>query len=125
MRLLRRQHGRRLVEDEDVGLAVERLQDLDPLLLADADVLDPRVRVDGEVERVGELLHALLGRVVVEQHAGVRRLLGEHDVLGHRHDRDEHEVLVHHADPARGSRPSSELKVTGLPLSRISPSSGR
>ena len=24
---------------------------------------------------------------------------GEHDVLRHRHDRDEHEVLVHHADP--------------------------
>ncbi len=36
VRLLRRQHGRRLVEDEDVGAAVERLQDLDALLLADA-----------------------------------------------------------------------------------------
>ena len=34
--LLRRQHGRRLVEDQDVGAAVERLQDLDPLLLPDA-----------------------------------------------------------------------------------------
>ena len=50
-RLLRRQHRRRLVEDQDVRAAVERLQDLDPLLLADADVLDPRVRVDGELER--------------------------------------------------------------------------
>ena len=36
-RLLRRQHGGRLVEDQDVGAAVERLQDLDPLLLADGD----------------------------------------------------------------------------------------
>ena len=36
VRLLRRQHGGRLVEDEDVGAAVERLQDLDALLLADA-----------------------------------------------------------------------------------------
>ena len=33
-RLLRRQHRRRLVEDQDLGAAVERLQDLDPLLLA-------------------------------------------------------------------------------------------
>ncbi len=33
--LLGRQHGRRLVEDEDPGVAVERLQDLDPLLPAD------------------------------------------------------------------------------------------
>ena len=50
-RFLRRQHRRRLVEDQDLGAPVERLQDLDPLLLADADVLDARVRVDGEVER--------------------------------------------------------------------------
>ena len=34
-RLLRRQHRGRLVEDEDVGAAIERLQDLDALLLAD------------------------------------------------------------------------------------------
>ena len=40
LRLLRGQHRRRLVEDEDVRAAVERLQDLDPLLLADGDVLD-------------------------------------------------------------------------------------
>ena len=69
-RLLRRQHRRRLVEDQDVGAAVERLQDLDALLLADRDVVDPRVRVDREAERSRQLAHALLARrVVVEQHA--------------------------------------------------------
>ena len=26
-------------------------------------------------------------------------LIRQHDVLGHGHDRDEHEVLVHHPDP--------------------------
>ena len=36
VRLLRRQHGGRLVEDQDLGAAIERLQDLDALLLADA-----------------------------------------------------------------------------------------
>ncbi len=54
-RLLRREHGGGLVEDEDVRSPVERLQDLHPLLLADADVLHPRVRVDGEAERPREL----------------------------------------------------------------------
>jgi hypothetical protein len=29
----------------------------------------------------------------------VHRLGGEDDVLGHRHHRDQHEVLVHHPDP--------------------------
>ena len=47
-RLLRRQHGGRLVQHEDLGAAVERLQDLDALLLADADVLDACIRVDRE-----------------------------------------------------------------------------
>ncbi len=32
--LLRRQHGGRLVENEDAGVAIERLEDLDALLLA-------------------------------------------------------------------------------------------
>ena len=39
-RLLRRQDGGRLVQDEDLRPAVERLQDLDALLLGDRDVLD-------------------------------------------------------------------------------------
>ena len=50
--------------------------------------------------RVGELAHAPPRLADVEQHLAVRRLLGEDDVLGHRHHRDQHEVLVHHPDPA-------------------------
>ena len=46
--LLRRQHGGRLVEDEDAGVAVEHLQDLDPLLLADGEPRDAGVERDGE-----------------------------------------------------------------------------
>ena len=69
LRLLRGQHGGRLVEHEDVGAAVERLQDLDALLLADRDVLDDRARVDCEPEAGRDLAHALLGRGVVEQDA--------------------------------------------------------
>ena len=104
--LLRGQHRRRLVEHEDVRPAVERLQDLDALLLADGDVLDDRARVDREPEPGGDVLNALRGHVVVEQDTVVHRLRREHDVLGDRHHRDEHEVLVHHADPAldRGLR---------------------
>ena len=98
LRLLRREHRRRLVEDEDVRLAVERLEDLDALLLADGDVLDPRARVDGEPVAVGDLADAPLRLAHVEEDARARRLLVEHDVLGDGHHRDEHEVLVHHAD---------------------------
>src|SRR3546814_1739240 len=46
--LLRRKHGGRLVEDEDAGAAVERLQDLDALALAHREVADEAPGVDGE-----------------------------------------------------------------------------
>src|SRR3712207_9320237 len=45
LRLLRGEDGGRLVEDEDAGLAVEGLQDLDPLLLAHGEVGYPPPRV--------------------------------------------------------------------------------
>ena len=48
--LLGRQDGGRLVEDEDVRAAEQRLEDLDALLLADGDVLDPGIGIDGEPE---------------------------------------------------------------------------
>jgi hypothetical protein len=99
VRLLRRQHRGRLVEDQDVGAAVERLQDLGALLLPDRDVLDERVRVDREVEALRELPDALRRLVEVEENPGPLRLGGEDDVLGDRHHRDQHEVLVHHPDP--------------------------
>src|SRR3546814_19243550 len=38
--LLRRKHGDRLVEDEEAGAAVERLQDLDALAIAPREVGD-------------------------------------------------------------------------------------
>ena len=55
--LLRRQHGGRLVEDEDLGIAVERLDDLDPLLDADREVLDDGVGVDLEAVLRRDLLN--------------------------------------------------------------------
>ena len=46
--LARREHGGGLVEDEDVGVAVERLDQLDALLLADRQRLHEGVGVDLE-----------------------------------------------------------------------------
>jgi hypothetical protein len=98
---LRRQHRGRLVQDEDVRVPVEGLQDLDPLLLADGQILDARTRVELEAERPRQLPDPVRCRAVVEEDAAVGRLDSEHDVLGDRHHRDEHEVLVHHSDPRR------------------------
>ena len=99
LRLLRRQHGGRLVEDEDVRLAVERLEDLDALLLADGDVLDPRAAGRRRARSARRSRgRAAPPRSMSSRTPDARRLLGEHDVLGDGHHRDEHEVLVHHPD---------------------------
>ena len=56
------------------------------------------VRIHVELERSRQLAHAARGCALVEQHAVPSRFRAEDDVLGHGHHRDEHEVLVHHAD---------------------------
>jgi len=67
---------------------------------ADRQVLDHRIRVDGEAEPRGDLAN-LGARGVEVQPAALRLLVAEHDVLGDREHRDQHEVLVHHADARR------------------------
>ena len=47
---LRREHRGRFVEDEDAGVAVERLEDLDALALAHRKRSDGRVGIDGQPE---------------------------------------------------------------------------
>ncbi len=81
------------------ALPVERLQDLDALLLADGDVLDACVGIDREVEALRQVADAAVRGAVVEEDPGRIGLGAEHDVLGDRHHRDEHEVLVDHPDP--------------------------
>ena len=100
LRLLRRQHRRRLVEDQDPRLAVERLEDLHPLLLADGELPDLRPRVDREPEAVAELGDRALDAPPVEQErAADVAVVAEDDVLRDGERLDEPEVLVHHPDP--------------------------
>ena len=53
--LLRSEDRRGLVEDEDVRLAIERLEDLDALPDADRQVLDDRVGIHLEAVALGDL----------------------------------------------------------------------
>ena len=100
LRLLRRQHRRWLVQHQHPRVAVQGLQDLDPLLPADRQGADRLVRVDLPAEPVAELPDAVLGCRAVQEYPPRHRLLAEQDVLGHRQHRHQHEVLVDHADAA-------------------------
>ena len=54
------------------------------------------IRASGSTLRpkLPELDHSLTSGRVIEEDARLVRLHAEHDVLGHRHDGDQHEVLV-------------------------------
>src|SRR3972149_3639336 len=93
--------GAGLVEHEDARAAVQRLDDLDALLLPDAQLLDALARGDAEADLPRERADAALGLGLVEEDGSPHHLRAQHDVLGDGEDRHEHEVLVHHPDPAR------------------------
>ena len=74
LRLLRRQHRGRLVHDQDAGVAVESLQDLDPLLLADRQLPDARAGVDVQAVALGETGdHGVDRPVANEERLALRR----------------------------------------------------
>ena len=101
--LERCQHGRGLVEDEQLRPSVEHLQDLHALLEAERDVLDARGDVDLDVKPRLELVDAALDRGVVQERTSA--LVAEHHVLGDAQRRHEHEVLVDHPDAERDRVP--------------------
>ena len=100
IRFLRREDGGGLVEDQEVGAAVERLEDLHPLALAHAEVRHARVGID---------LQVILAAQTRKLGAGPRHPRAEpeatldpqHHVLQHRERLHQHEVLMHHPDPRR------------------------
>ena len=97
--LLRCQHRRRLVEDQHARVAVERLQNLDPLLLAQRQLPDPGARVDRDAIALAQLGNAPLDPARVDRELlALTAMVTEDHVLGDGEGRDEPEVLVHHAD---------------------------
>src|SRR5262249_47911094 len=87
-------------EDQDPRLAVERLQDLDTLLLAERELPDARARIDGDPVPLAELRDTPLDVPGVhEELPPLAAVVAEDDVLRDGERRDEPEVLVDHADP--------------------------
>ena len=113
-RLLRGQDRRRLVEDQNLRAAHEGLENLDLLLHADRNVNDLCLGLDMQVKALGIFLRDFHGLLVVEEEA-LSRCHAEHHVFRDRQARNEHEVLVHHADPMRdGDGGRSEVQL--LPI---------
>ena len=92
----RREHRGRLIEDEELGVAVQGLEDLGALSLADRELPDVGVGVDVQSVALRHFGQALAHRSHVGHAASPTE--SEGDVLGDRQGGDQHEVLVDHAD---------------------------
>ena len=93
--LLRGEHGGGLVEDQDPRVAIQCLEDLDALLLADGELADSCAGIDGEAIALREQVDALLDLGAAQPKPA---LVAEHHVLGDGKRLDEPEMLVHHAN---------------------------
>ena len=102
----RRQHRGRLVEDQDAHAAEQRLDDLQPLLLADRQRRHRPVGIERQAELLLDALEAGKPAGAVEPAA----LAGQADqqVVEHGKARRQMEMLVHHAD-AGGQRIGGRL----------------
>ena len=95
VRLLRCQHGRGFVQDQETGAPVEHLDDLHPLPLSDRQLPDQGVRIDLESAFATQSGDGFAdGRRI---HAEAQSTIAQDHVFGDGLGFDQHEVLVHHA----------------------------
>ena len=97
LHLLRGQNRRRLVQNQDIGAAIQGFQNLNPLLLTHRQILHLRVGVDTKVISVNHLLHLTDSGPVVHKRA-VNRLPTDDHILRNCHNGGQHKMLVYHAD---------------------------
>ena len=112
--LLRRQRSGRLVENQRLCAAVEHLQNLHALLHSDRDILNFGVRVDLHAVALREFNDPLSRRLLIDDDAA-RRFYAENDVVRDCERLNQHEMLVHHADPQFDGVPRS-VQVDLLPV---------
>ncbi len=99
--LLRRKHGRRLVEYKDLIVTVKHLEDLGALLHTDGYILYLCIKVDLKAVALGKSLDLLAGFLLLEE-SHLRVLSAEDDVVQNREHFNKLEVLMHHAYVKRG-----------------------
>ena len=110
---MRGEHCGGLIEDQHLGLPRQRLDDLDPLLRTDRQFADHGVRIDVETEALRQLGGAPASLDAIDDPKRAGGFIAQRDRFGDGEDRDEHEVLVHHADAGR-DRVAGALEDDGL-----------
>ena len=99
--LRRGEHGGRLVENQDVGAAIEQAQDLQDLAHVDRRVDGLQPPVDRDAGKRGDPFRFGLCLAPVDQAAEPHGFARQNQVLEKRQRRRQHELLMDQADAAR------------------------
>ena len=93
IRLLRRQHGGGLIQNQDIRAAVQHLDDLHRLLLGDGHIVDLHVGIDVKAVLVADVLHLFAGTGQIQL-----ALQTQNNVLRGGKQVHQLEVLMDHTD---------------------------
>ncbi len=123
-RVVLRERGRRLVEDQHARVGPERARDLHELLLGHAERARLALRIDPGTRESEQLPGAAPSPGPVDAPPGASGLEAERDVLGDGQVREERRLLVDGGDPERagdawrvvGDRSSAQKQLSGVGL---------
>ena len=93
------EHGAGLIQDKDIGIAVEQLDNFDPLLDADRQIFDISIRVNFQIVLVGNLADLSAAALRSSTPPTSDIFFAQHDIFGDGKDGHQHKMLVHHANP--------------------------
>ena len=124
LRFLGRQHRRRLVQNQNIRTAVQRLQDLGPLLQTHTDLLHHSRRLHLQAVFLCQIPHRLVGRVLIKENARLPGFPAHNDLLGDRKAGNQHKMLMHHAHAFAHRHPGAE-PGDFFPFDRHLPRRGR
>ena len=81
-------------------MTIQRLQQLDSLLLTNRKMFNDSVGINGQFEFFRKFLNLSRGFAQIQSECS-SRLCAQHDIFRDGHRLDEHKVLMHHADSER------------------------
>ncbi|MCY1429840.1 hypothetical protein D9M71_457720 [compost metagenome] len=107
------EHRRGLIKNQYMTIADQVAGDLDHLLMADAQLADRGIRVDGVQADLGHGRHRQLAQALAIDPAGAPGQIVEKQVLGHGQGRQQVELLHDHAhaQPLGGSAAARQIRL--------------
>src|SRR2546429_3697851 len=96
----RGEHCGGLIQNENGGLSIQGFEDLDTLAQPDGKILDQGMWINVEMILYSELAYMLSRRWHVQEWSAPGWFLAKDNILGYGEGRDEHEMLMDHANAA-------------------------